>query len=102
MLAGLPYLAFSARSGRKAASESNPMRQREKLASDLIAASLDLYRVLRDAAREAAFYQIYGSLVSLQVADQRAEIRRDAKFDPRQVLAVRQGVEAVEAGELEA
>jgi len=83
MLGGLPYLAFSARSGRKAASASNPMRQREKLVSDLITASLDLYRDLRDAAREAAFYQIYGSLVSLQVADQRAEIRRDAKFDPQ-------------------
>ena len=101
MLAGLPYLAFSARSGRKAASESNPMRQREKLASDLITASLDLYRDLRDAAREAAFYQIYGSLVSLQVADQRAEIRRDAKFDPRQVLAVRQVLETLEDGDLQ-
>jgi hypothetical protein len=101
MLAGLPYLAFSARSGRKAASESNPMRQREKLASDLIAASLDLYRDLRDAAREAAFYQIYGSLVSLQVADQRAEIRRDAKFDPRQVPAVRQVLETLEDGDLQ-
>ncbi len=101
MLAGLPYLAFSARSGRRAASESNPLRQREKLASDLITASLDLYRDLRDAAREAAFYQIYGSLVSLQVADQRAEIRRDAKFDPRQVLAVRQVLETLEDGDLQ-
>jgi hypothetical protein len=77
------------------------MRQREKLVSDLIAASLDLYRDLRDAAREAAFYQIYGSLVSLQVADQRAEMRRDAKFDPRQVLAVRQVLETLEDGDLQ-
>jgi pimeloyl-ACP methyl ester carboxylesterase len=101
MLAGLPYLAFSARSGRKSASEANPMRQREKLASDLIMASLDLYRDLRDAAREAAFYQIYGSLVSLQAADQRAETRRDSKFDPREVSAVRQVLETLEDGDLQ-
>jgi hypothetical protein len=101
MLAGLPYLAFSAKSGRKAASESNPMRQYEKLASDLLTASLDLYRDLRDAAREAAFYQVYGSLMSLQVADQRAEIRRDAKFDPRQISAVRQVLETLENGDLQ-
>jgi len=101
MLAGLPYLAFTARSGRKAAGESNAMRQREKLASELITATLDLYRDLRDAGREAAFYQIYGSLVSLQVADQRAETRRDSKFDPRQVPAVRQVLETLEDGDLQ-
>ncbi len=101
MLAGLPYFASTARSGRKAASETNSMGQRERLASDLITASLDLYRDLRDAAREAAFYQIYGSLVSLQVADQRAEMRRDAKFDPRQIPAVRQVLDTLEDGDLQ-
>ncbi|GLK58565.1 MULTISPECIES: DUF3141 domain-containing protein [Azotobacter] len=37
----------------------------ERLASELISASLDHYRALRDAAGEALFFQTYGSLFSL-------------------------------------
>ena len=39
--------------------------------------------------------------MSLQVADQRAETRRDSKFDPRQAPAVRQVSETLEDGDLQ-
>jgi len=66
----------------------------------MISANWDLYRDVRDAAREAAFFQVYGSILSLSVADQRAETRRDAKFDPREVPAVRQVLDTLDVGGL--
>ena len=41
-----------------------------------MSAALDLYRDLRDAASEAAFFEVYGNMMSLQMADERAEIRK--------------------------
>ena len=39
--------------------------------SELTSASLDCYRALRDAAAEAAFFQIYGNLFALYLGDER-------------------------------
>jgi hypothetical protein len=43
----------------------------EKVASTAISASLEYYRGMRDAASEAAFFQTYGNVFSLYVADKR-------------------------------
>jgi hypothetical protein len=59
---------------------------------------LDLYRDLRDSAVEAAFFQVYGNLLSLNVAEQQRVIRRATKFDPRSVAAVRQVLDTIEQG----
>ena len=63
-----------------------------------MSAALDLYRDLRDATAEAAFFQVYGNLLSLNVADQQRVIRRATRFDPRSVPAVRQVLDTLEQG----
>ena len=70
----------------------------EKLASEFVSASLDLYRELRDAASEAAFFEVYGNMLSLHMADEREEIRRKGKFDPRSLPAVREVLDTIEEG----
>ncbi|MFO0925683.1 MAG: hypothetical protein U0736_01425 [Gemmataceae bacterium] len=55
---------LSARPGRPRPAD-NPCRMGEKAGADMITTGLDLYRDLRDAAMEAAFFQIYGGLVAL-------------------------------------
>src|SRR5215831_5399180 len=99
-LAALPYLADTARVWRRPRSPDNAWRRAEKLGSEIVSARLDLYRDLRDSYYEAAFYQIYGNMLSLQMADQRAAIRRGARFDPRAVPAVRQVLDEIDQGGL--
>ena len=70
----------------------------ETLASEYVSAALDLYRDLRDAASEAAFFEVYGNMMSLQMADEREEIRRKGKFDPRSIPAVREVLDTLEEG----
>ena len=52
--------------------DANRGRKLEHLCAAYVTAALDLYRDLRDAGQEAAFYEVYGNLWSLQMADQRA------------------------------
>ena len=88
------YAAAAARSSRAPRRDDNVGKQAEALGSQWIAAALDLYRDLRDAAAEAAFFQVYG----LNVADQQRVIRRASRFDPRTLPAVRQVLDTIEQG----
>jgi len=100
ILAGVPAAAAMARAWRQPRAEDNPGRRTEKLGSAYVSASLDLYRDLRDAMFEASFFQIYGNMMSLQMADQRAAIRRQTRFDPRALPAVRQVLDDLDRGGL--
>jgi pimeloyl-ACP methyl ester carboxylesterase len=94
----LPHLAGMARANRKARAADNDFIKGESLFSAYRSASLDLYRDLRDAASEAAFFEVYGNMMSLQMADEREEIRRKGKFDPRSIAAVREVLDTIEEG----
>jgi pimeloyl-ACP methyl ester carboxylesterase len=96
----LPYLAALARANRRPRASDNAGRRAERLLSEYVNASLDLYRDLRDAAREAAFFEVYGNMLSLQMADQRAVIRKQTRFDPRALPAVRQVLDEIDQGGL--
>ena len=61
-------------------------------------AGLDFYRDLRDAKAEAAFFQVYGNMMSLQMADEREAMRSKRKFDPRSIPAVREVLDTLEEG----
>ncbi len=98
LLWALPYAASAARNGRKPRSPGNAGLRAEQLTSEFLMASLDLYRDLRDATAEAAFFHVYGNLLSLNVADQQRVIRRATKFDPRGLPAVRQVLDTIEQG----
>jgi len=100
LLAGVPAAAAVARAWRQPRAEGNAGRRAERLGSSVVSASLDLWRDLRDAASEAAFFQIYGNMMSLQMADQRAAIRRQTRFDPRALPAVRQVLDDLDRGGL--
>jgi len=100
MLMPLPYLAALARANRRTRAPDNAGRRAERLFSAYVSASLDLYRDLRDAAREAAFFEVYGNMLSLQMADQRDVIRKQTRFDPRALPAVRQVLDEIDQGGL--
>ena len=94
----LPYVASAARAARRPRSEETVAVAAERFVSECTGAWLDLYRDLRDAASEAAFYQVYGNMLSLSMADERAELRRQTRFDPRALPAVRQVLDSIEKG----
>ena len=100
MLAGVPYAAALARAYRRPRSPDNLGRRAEHLFSECVSAALDLYRDLRDAAAEAAFFEVYGNMLSLQMADQRDVIRKQTRFDARALPAVRQVLDEMDRGGL--
>jgi pimeloyl-ACP methyl ester carboxylesterase len=100
ILAPLPAMAAAARAYRKPRAADNVGRGVEHLQSEYVNAALDLYRDLRDAAREGAFFEVYGNLLSLSMADQRAVIRRRTPFDARALPAVRQVLDEIDQGGL--
>ncbi len=100
MLAGLPQAAAMARAYRRPRSPDNAGRRAEQLFSEYVSASLDLYRDIRDATSEAAFFEVYGNMLSLQMADQRDVIRKQTRFDARALPAVRQVLDEIDQGGL--
>ena len=94
----VPHLASVARAQRRPRGEGNDFTAMETFASACIGANLDLYRDLRDAANEAAFFEVYGNLMSLQMADEDVAIRHNRKFDPRSIPAVREVLDTLEQG----
>ena len=98
LLAWLPYAASAVGATRRSRREDTALVGGERAFSECVSAALDLYRDLRDATAEAAFFQVYGNLLSLNVADQQRAIRRATRFDPRSVPAVRQVLDTLEQG----
>jgi len=94
----LPHLAGAARAQRRPRADDNDFTALETFVSACTAANLDLYRDLRDAANEAAFFEVYGNLMSLQMADEDVALRRNRKFDPRSIPAVREVLDTIEEG----
>src|SRR5262249_30074102 len=64
-------VAQTVKTQRQAVDAGDPRRKAEKMGSELISASLDYYRAIRDAVSEAAFFELYGNLFSLYLADKR-------------------------------
>jgi pimeloyl-ACP methyl ester carboxylesterase len=75
-----------------------PTRKAEKMGSEIISASLDYYRDMRDAASEAAFFLTYGNMFSLYLADKRQETAAEVVADPREQPLVQEALAAIEEG----
>jgi len=69
-LAWLGGAAAVVKANRHAAGNEQPLRQMEQAMSELISASLDYYRDVRDAVSAAAFFLMYGNIFSIQLAKQ--------------------------------
>jgi hypothetical protein len=85
---------------RKPVAKDNAALKLEKTASTAISASLDYYRTVRDAASEAAFFQTYGNVFSLYVADKREveEKTAEAIAEPRELPFVQEALASIAEG----
>jgi hypothetical protein len=68
-LAWLGPAAAAVKAHRRLLGQDIPARRVERMMSELMSASLEFYRELRDAVSEVLFYQIYGNLFSFYLAD---------------------------------
>ena len=68
--------------------------------SEAVSASLDYYREVRDATSEAAFFQTYGNVFSLYLADKHeAEDRAaESSAEPRELPFVKEALASIEEG----
>ena len=99
-LSWLGPTAQAVKAQRQAAAADNPGGRIEKLVSELISASLDYYREIRDATSEAVFFQTYGSLFSLVFADQHDGKAGGAPgaTEPRELPFVKEALASIEKG----
>ena len=77
-----------------------PARRWEKIGSEIMSASLDCYRDVRDALSEAAFFQTYGNMFSLYLADKREAEQLGAEQPPeaRELPIVAEALASIEEG----
>jgi hypothetical protein len=72
----------------------------ERTVSEAISASLDFHREMRDAASEAAFFQTYGNMFSLYLADKHEADARAAELaaEPRELPFVKEALASIGEG----
>jgi len=98
-LAWLGPAAQAVRAQRQALAADDPARKAEKMMSELVSASLDCYRAMRDAMSEAQFFLTYGSMFSLRLADKREASDHAAPFmDARELPAVKDALASIREG----
>ncbi len=100
MLAWLGPAAEAVKKERRALPPDNPARMTEKLMAELVSASLDYYRAMRDAKSEASFFQTFGSMFSLYVPDKHegGASAEETATDPRAMPFVRDALASIKEG----
>jgi pimeloyl-ACP methyl ester carboxylesterase len=95
----LPAAAQAVKQQRHALDADHPWRKREAMMSELNSAVLDLYRASRDTMSEATFFQIYGNLYSMYLADKPEERAPVAAVeDPRELPVVQEALASIDQG----
>ena len=99
-LSWLPSAAGAVKAQRQAAGPDNPARKVERFTSEAISASLDYYREIRDAISEATFFEIYGNVFSLYLADEGKPVSAAAAApaDARELPVVKEALAAIAEG----
>jgi uncharacterized protein DUF3141 len=67
-MAALGPAAAAVRANRREQPASAGPRRVERYMSEMLSASLDYYRALRDATSETAFFQLYGNMLAIDTA----------------------------------
>ncbi len=100
-----PFLGWVApaaawvRSQRRPAEKDNAALKMEKLGSAAISASLEYYRAMRDAMSEASFFQTYGNVFSLYIADKaQAEAQGEQIAEGRELPFVKEALASIAEG----
>jgi hypothetical protein len=80
--------------------DANPLRGVEKAGAEAVSASLDYYREMRDALSEAAFFQTYGNVFSLYLADKGGGEEREGEVvaEARELPYVKEALAAIDKG----
>ncbi len=96
----LPDAAEAVTGQRQPVSSGHPFRRVETLASDLISAAFNFVRDIRDAVSEAMFFQIYGNMFLLYLAEKPETLpkRLPQMQDARQLPFVRELLSAISEG----
>ncbi len=99
-LAWLGPAAQAVKAQRQAVAADNPASKIERMVSEGVSASLDYYRETRDATSEAAFFQTYGNVFSLYLADKHEADERAAEIvaEPRDLPFVKEALASIEEG----
>ncbi len=92
--------AQAVKAQRQPAGADNPANAIQKMVSEGISASLDYYREIRDANSEAAFFQTYGNVFSLYLADKQKARGSDAAgmTEPRELPFVKEALASIDKG----
>jgi hypothetical protein len=83
---------------RKPAGTDNVFRIFEGTWSQMISDSLNLYRDLRDASTESAFFQVYGSMIALGATGEVAPSPPRVEAELRELPYVKEALSALEKG----
>ncbi|HSO05772.1 MAG TPA: DUF3141 domain-containing protein, partial [Pelomicrobium sp.] len=99
MLAWLAPAAAAVRTSRQALPADDASRRLERMGAELMSASLDYYRNVRDAATEAAFFLTYGNIFGFYLADRiEAAEREHQRTDPRELPFVQAALAKIDQG----
>jgi len=99
-LAWLGPAAQAVKAQRQPAAADNPNGRVQKFISEAISASLDYYRETRDANSEAAFFQMYGNVFSMYLADRHEATGPAAQgtTEPRELPFVKDALASIAKG----
>ncbi|MGF6855178.1 DUF3141 domain-containing protein [Paraburkholderia sp. CI3] len=99
-LGWLPAAAQSVRENRQRAAADNPWSKLEHNGSQMISASLDYYRAMRDAGTEASFFSVYANLYATYLSKPAADgvAAQAGAIDPRELPFVRTALQAIGDG----
>ncbi|MGF6288321.1 DUF3141 domain-containing protein [Paraburkholderia youngii] len=99
-LAALRPMADAVRASRQPSSDLEPWRKVEQRGSELISASLDQFRAVRDASIEALFFSIYATLFAMHDPDRLGEqgAGTSAAADPRNLPFVQAALASLRQG----
>jgi pimeloyl-ACP methyl ester carboxylesterase len=99
----LRLAAPAVRGQRQSLGDDAPSRRMEGFMAEMVSASLDYYREMRDAMSEAQFFQMYGNMFSLYLADKHEAEARLPAVPPRELPYVKEALDSItEGGYMEA
>jgi hypothetical protein len=92
-------VAEMVRAQRRPIAKDNAALKMEKVGSAAISASLEYYRAMRDAVSEAEFFQTYGNVFSLYIADKaEAEAAGEPIAEGRELPFVKEALASIAEG----
>jgi pimeloyl-ACP methyl ester carboxylesterase len=97
-LGWLAPAAQSVKAQRQALAADHPARQVESTGSEVLSASLDCFRALRDAVAEATFFQVYGNLFAFYLGDERDPETVAPAVDARELPFVKEALASIDKG----